>query len=393
MEGGVGGAAVAGGESGGSAVLCTCAEWGIACSCDGGASDGSAAAGAGPATHPGTAADPYADDASGTDDCLAATLDGQGRVYGTSDLGLEFSTRSSDATLAADLTAGAEPFAEFLHDCRLVDTDDLPDTFWLAATATPATRLEQLAREVFDWHTSGLQFDRESSGAEWWCQIRDAQGARPGVGPHWDKDENMRRDWGVWVHPQLSTVTYMTSGGAPTVVMDKLIRGNGEMVGGRAIGAATISHPVAGKHLVFDGRLLHLVAPELAVASPSAAVAAAGDQLPLPRLTFLVNIWLHHKPRSLQPLPEELLPLLQPAEPAAPQLTATGVASLETPQATLPLSGAERPPWDPKGSTNRAQRWDFGAPFIFSPQPHRGLILPVTSGRPGDWERVLAAVG
>ena len=47
-------------------------------------------------------------------------------------------------------------------------------------------------------HTSGCRsFDRARSGAEWWVQLRDPAGPRPGVGPHWDKDENLRRDFAV----------------------------------------------------------------------------------------------------------------------------------------------------------------------------------------------------
>eukprot|EP01043_Picozoa_sp_COSAG02_P070571 COSAG02_NODE_12548_length_1527_cov_1.619748_1_plen_252_part_01 len=225
---------------------------------------------------------------SDDEDGAVATLDSQGRIWGTSDIGLDFATRSSDAALRP-LTDAA--FTDLLRDCRLVDGPTLPDTFWLGANARPRTRLEQLAREVFEWHTAGCSaeegFDRESSGAEWWVQIREhaaaaaGGGQRAGVAPHWDKDENLRRDFGIWAHPQLSTVTYLTGGGAPTVVLRKCIdRHGGDIIAAApadgvgtagAIDAAVISQPVPGKHLVFDGRLLHLVAPEL---TASAAVSS-----------------------------------------------------------------------------------------------------------------------
>ena len=83
---------------------------------------------------------------SDDEDGAVATLDSQGRIWGTSDIGLDFATRSSDAALRP-LTDAA--FTDLLRDCRLVDGPTLPDTFWLGANARPRTRLEQLAREVF----------------------------------------------------------------------------------------------------------------------------------------------------------------------------------------------------------------------------------------------------
>ena len=165
---------------------------------------------------------------SDDEDGAVATLDSQGRIWGTSDIGLDFKTRSCEDALQP---LSDDAMGHVLRDCRLVDGPSLPDTFWLGATSTPRTRLEQLALEVFECHTAGCDadsFDRASSGAEWWIQIRDhatspTNGVRAGVPPHWDKDENLRRDFGIWAHPQLSTVTYLTGGGAPTVVLQKCI--------------------------------------------------------------------------------------------------------------------------------------------------------------------------
>ncbi len=53
------------------------------------------------------------------------------------------------------------------------------------------------------------------------------------------------------------------------------------------------SQPVAGKHLAFDGRLLHGAPPELAVRPAVGGV----------RVTLLVNVWLGSVPASLAPLP------------------------------------------------------------------------------------------
>lgn len=372
------------------------------------------------------------------EDGAVATLDSHGRIWGTSAIGLDFALKSCDNAVRPALLGGGA-FAGLLRDCRLVDGPTLPDTFWLSATSAPRTRLEQLAREVFEWHTAGCSgsehFDPESSGAEWWVQIRDhavsstsrepsiAGEERAGVAPHWDKDENLRRDFGIWAHPQLSTVTYLTGGGAPTVVLRKCINraGDGDIVttvhseeicssssSGACIDSAVISQPVPGKHLVFDGRLLHLVAPELAAEPPSdqsvepdtedngvtesTSNNRAAAPIGAPRVTFLVNIWLHHKPRSLRPLPDALVPLLQPATTAAAapaqwlQLQRIPVADgrcevdhkdslhlqycLTEPSCRKPLSlRASAAPAQPVGGdssskvsqcTGRPQRWPFG---------------------------------
>ena len=168
-------------------------------------------------------------------------------------------------------------------------------------------------------------------GAEWWVQRRPLNlGPREGgIQLHWDCDEQ----WLRWEHvpPLLATVSYVTSGGAPTLVLPvaagvdgravlaasgatngggwfeacesihnphpplitrgvghqsdpdtsptsvaqgdggvvsaRVAQGDGRAVlaaGGMAEGWAVVSHPVAGKHLAFDGRLLHGAPAELA---------------------------------------------------------------------------------------------------------------------------------
>ena len=99
------------------------------------------------------------------------------------------------------------------------------------------------------------------------------------------------------VHPAVSTVTYLGDAGAPTFVADKtppVMYEELEAFRG-AIGNAVLSHPETGKHLSFDGRMLHGAPREL---------AREGSGL---RVTFLVNVWLGHKPADVEPFPEEAL--------------------------------------------------------------------------------------
>jgi hypothetical protein len=174
-------------------------------------------------------------------------------------------------------------------------------------------------------------------------------GGDAGIDFHFDKDVMLASLGLPFVHPTLSTVTYLTScNGAPTVVFPLRRSPQGEL--DRSCKCMAVSHPVAGKHLVFDGKLLHGCPESLATKSsssssspplPSCAVAEAAAaaaatspagvspscsspppvttttsattkelvhdtskaQPPPPRVTLLVNIWLNHAPFGVQRFP------------------------------------------------------------------------------------------
>jgi len=204
--------------------------------------------------------------------------------------------------------------------------------------------LEELATAVFHYHTVGCVYDPEKSGAEFWFQVRHpadedvvaAAGLRivkplkneathgkdemdlememeaeakegedveecmvgEDIQFHFDKDEVMAAGLGMWLHPHLSTVTYLTDHGAPTAVLPMLSRmhtGEGPSSFAHTL---VLSHPVPGKHLVFDGRLLH-GCPAIATKGGSAVTSSSN-----PRVTFLVNIWLNHMPLGIERLPD-----------------------------------------------------------------------------------------
>ena len=120
---------------------------------------------------------------------------------------------------------------ELKADCCLSAFPMTTDTFWLPATQEPKCTLERLAKTIFEKHTAGLVFDPANSGAEWWAQHRrfsprpreseeghsDTNGAS--IQFHWDKDEAVYKRDGLFVHPQISTVSYFQDRGAPTVVV------------------------------------------------------------------------------------------------------------------------------------------------------------------------------
>ena len=122
-------------------------------------------------------------------------------------------------------------------------------------------------------------------------RAREAMARADGYGKvymHFDKDERAYSECGLFVHPLASTVTYLTSEGAPTLVVDARLSPEGKYV--EAVGDAHIVPPRVGRHVRFDGRLLH--------GAPLELLEARGDEAPYVRVTFLVNIWIGHRPRA-----------------------------------------------------------------------------------------------
>ena len=126
------------------------------------------------------------------------------------------------------------------------------------------------------------------SGAEWWVQHS------PSVNFHYDKDEALASEQMTMAFPEVSTVTYLSSRGDPTFVLDQTtpdgnhneptVPSDGWMVA-----------PRRNAHLLFRGNLQHgvrggLMAPGdggRSGTNPAGAEAGASDG----RLTLLINWW------------------------------------------------------------------------------------------------------
>ena len=296
---------------------------------------------------------------------LRLAFNAEGRLEGGRD------GRWSDVNFATRTTSAA--FLPARHAAALVgctlslmdegaedDDEDAPDvdpSFWMPAEAEPCSMHEVLAQAIFRAHTAGVEFDPASSGAEWWFVVReprdpatadaaatgsssssssdddggggggavaaaamddgivDHDGGDAGIAFHFDKDVMLAGLGLPFVHPQLSTVTYLTSAGAPTVVFP--LQRSVEGAVDAACNAMTVSHPCAGKHLVFDGKSLHGVPESLARGNGAGAAndgsgggggssSSSSGSYPMdepPRVTFLVNIWLNHPPFGVQRFP------------------------------------------------------------------------------------------
>jgi hypothetical protein len=218
-------------------------------------------------------------------------------------------------------------------------------TYFLPCQMKPTSGLEALVLEIFNKHTKDLPpgvMIPEQSGAEWWTLVMDEdeeeekakaiaianKEAKKGgdddeeddeeedeedeVGLHFDADYGLEDQCSnLLLHPRLATVTYLSDYGAPTAIFQKQSPRPNESVEG-PITKGWLSHPRIGKHVAFDGRLLHgapaTFFPPLPTKLPGDAKRAKHDTR---RITLLVNLWINHCPLDAEPLDEDLVKQLK----------------------------------------------------------------------------------
>ena len=186
------------------------------------------------------------------------------------------------------------------------------ETFWISAHAQARCPLEALALDIYQYHMGrfGLA-SKAHSGAEWWVQVKEfvscneneelpLKASAPGVDLHYDKDEVVAEAFEIGLYPDISTVTYLTDvpGSAPTALFLKTAEEDVDA----PIWKSAVVHPRLGKHISFNGKLLHGAPGMLS----SVAQMACDRQMHF-RVTFLVNVWRHHKPVGVSILPAEIL--------------------------------------------------------------------------------------
>jgi len=273
-------------------------------------------------------------DAETSEEELELNVDEDGRVAIFGGEALDYCFRSYPELLAPG-AAGLD-FVTLRKDCETAFTSRAAkkgeqyssgETFWVPAGGSepPATLLEELALAIFQLHAGKSEFDPEKSGAEWWTLVVDEG---DDVGWHWDRDYGLEADTDFKLHPHMSTVTYLSRAGAPTVMLDICEAARDEEL--VEASHAIVSLPRIGKHVVFDGRWLHGAPSELSDLSslqklPEAEMFAscAGK-----RCTFLVNIWVNHHPVGSAPYPNEAGKLSPSSRGALSKLVAAGSPSL-----------------------------------------------------------------
>jgi len=214
-----------------------------------------------------------------------------------------------------------------------VDEDNQPGfSYFIKPGEAPATAVEAFALAVYEECTRSMPERvrcHPSSGAEFWVQVRGAGGEtteEQAITWHVDKDEEKWDAEQECVAPHLATVTYLTDGGTPTVVVES--SGGSDAVLGLGSTTGVGCKPKRGRQLRFQGNLLHAVPAELA--------EPGYEEM---RVTLLVNIWLEHQPSELKRYEKrddtggEAPPPAEAAAPTIPRLDmARPVAFVHIPQ-------------------------------------------------------------
>ncbi|GAX19851.1 hypothetical protein FisN_1Lh693 [Fistulifera solaris] len=235
---------------------------------------------------------------------------------------------------------------DWRHDCEIVFTARDKEenvsysagvTYFMPSVMKPRCAIEAFVLDLFHRHvTDKTLYLPEQSGAEWWTLVMDEseenekeddnededddeQGDE--VGMHFDADYGLEEQApNLLVHPRIATVTYLSDSGAPTVVFNKKSPPptNIDSLGGE-IRTAWLSQPSVGKHIAFDGRLLH-GAPATFFPAMQGQHSCELEEPPnkkvksepnKKRYTILVNIWLNHCPLDAEPLDDDIIQQLK----------------------------------------------------------------------------------
>ena len=255
----------------------------------------------------------------------ALTLDAHGRVAVEDANKLDYGYRVFDNIIKGPQLDGLREACGACFQVREKERDSAysrGSTYWVAADADRASLsvVERAALDIFDLHSRGARYDPSKSGAEWWTlDLKDGSGS---VAWHFDRDYAIEDD--VNLGPHVATVTYLTSAGAPTVVVPLVAPSDADASIQGAGGEVFASLPVAGKHMSFDGRYLH--------AAPESIYAKESDER---RVTLLVNVWLDWRPGDADPLPSAVRSSIMPADDF-------GVRPLLRPPSPLDFSAERR---------------------------------------------------
>jgi hypothetical protein len=325
---------------------------------------------------------------------LAVSVRGEQETPETEDI-----TSTTSRTVTDLLIEQAHELIQHSKETHWVDQSMFHEKDKNVMTLSP---LERLAWSIFQRHAQHYKLTPSSGGgAEWWVQVKPANSSRTittsakghtrsgasgmdktinnnhnpqqgdqAIDLHYDKDEALAESFGLGLFPTLSTVTYLTTGAAaatttttvkdpqnsdgnqshhnPTLVFPHMYHQEEDEM----ISSMLLSRPMPGKHLVFDGRLLHgAPSHDALVGSPSASttivtthgssiskkkekkrqkqpktdlvasnenaheekgpLSPSDDESTTFRVTFLVNLWIHRQPSNVQPLDAAVRQALQ----------------------------------------------------------------------------------
>ncbi len=209
-------------------------------------------------------------------------------------------------------------------------------------------------------------------GAEWWIQARSST---QGIGFHYDKDEayaslHMRMSF-----PILSTVTYLTDTGAPTLILNQTSL-DGSVEEPEVPEVGHLSYPRKNRHIVFRGDLNHGVASSLSLSPPG------GD-----RLTLLVNWWTE-KPMepNCRVMTDEIAKRVGFYYPDSVQYEKSVAANRVSLSPLLNVTGTSN-------FGRHEESFPPGDAFYYDMPPLSDLVAGTLYEVKWDWDHVFATVG
>jgi hypothetical protein len=224
-------------------------------------------------------------------------VDQHGRILVSQSSSVQYGFRSLPH--AIDVGKGEE-LSNLVADCKTAcsakankgEGYSSGQTYFIRGDEAPRCGLEKLAKDIFAFHAGDALFDPSRSGAEWWTLILKDDAT---CGFHWDRDYGLEGQQGIYIHPHIGTVSYLSDVGAPTLMFQHVspLMSNESKCGD--VKALHISYPKVGKHISFDGRLLHGVPVEFLPAEAQAS--SSNENGGAGRVSFLVNVWLNHIPQ------------------------------------------------------------------------------------------------
>ena len=125
-------------------------------------------------------------------------------------------------------------------------------TYWMDLSEHPKYSIEQAVTYLYRYVNSSIQNLKERKscdkiiGAEWWIQDRSPTES---IDFHYDKDEGLAST-GKMKHPLVSTVTYISSIGAPTVIFN-MSSPNARVHVPISPVSAHVVYPQANTHVLF----------------------------------------------------------------------------------------------------------------------------------------------
>ena len=150
-----------------------------------------------------------------------------------------------------------------LHRFVASGGEDAVDFQWMpiAGVAEPRNLMEAAVASVVDANVQGGLVDPALlAGVSWWVNVHKPHEEKTGLDSfHFDSDmiaQSLLGDTAAMVTPLLSTVTYLTDGGGPTIICEDYDV-DARLVEDSVPRDLLLSFPRANKHLAFDSMFYH----------------------------------------------------------------------------------------------------------------------------------------